>query len=314
MSCAAVEGGERLAALRIDGDVPGTHGVHAEGRASLLEPALVEGDDRLFDGVVEGEAVFGAVVEPEHRAEGVADVVGEARVPGDLLPQLDLLAEDLVDGVLVLQASLRADAPGGLTDGAVVGLLVLAHLRHGLFAAIELDRHRAGHRLVLLCQLVDLGLQGDVGLAEQLDGGLGCAAHHQVAVLGHVEPVEVGRLDLVELEGRGLDLGGDLFEELRERPGGVGVLGVAGHGDVEVGLGLVAGGLELGAVDQPTLEIGGALDRAVAQRGEQRLDVGPIGRVDLGRDKAGVECGHLVLLCRPAGGVRKGEAGDQARS
>jgi len=80
-------------------------------------------------------------------------------------------------------------------------------------------------------------------------------------------------------------------------PLGVGVFGMAGHGDVaESGL-FVQGGGQLAGVQQPALQLGGGLAARGAsfQEVEERGDLGPVAEVNLFRDKSAGTVGSQFI-------------------
>ncbi len=279
---AAVEGAERCSAVRVDGEVPWSERVDAQRLGALGVESLVEGHDRALDRVVEREAVLGRVVEAVHAGEGVPDVVVVAGVAGELVALGDHLVVEAVELLAVLQAALADGAPRGLAAGAVGIFEEPRHLGHGALLALEVDGLCAGDGVGLLAQLVELGLDGHVLVAVELDVGGGVAREHAVAVGGQREALGELLLPAVHREHDGLGLGRDGLDELREGVLRRLVARVAGGRDVEIRLRLAVGALELAAIKEPRLEIGGRLDRPLEQRIEQRLDVGPLGRVELG--------------------------------
>ena len=75
------------------------------------------------------------------------------------------------------------------------------------------------------------------------------------------------------------------------------IVGVAGHVDVEVGEGLARCGIQLAAIKEQRLQTPTALQLALEQRLIQRLKIGPLGCIKLGRYEIGSrECRHGVGL------------------
>ena len=140
-------------------------------------------DHDPLDRLVEADRVRDAVVEPLAVAERVLDEVGEPRLARDLDPEL--LSSGRTGRRGVSRSSSRRvgdELPGLLADGAVGLLQERGHLRQGPLLAAERDGHRADDLLILLLELGQLGLAGDVRLAKQGAAVLQGAVEDEVAV------------------------------------------------------------------------------------------------------------------------------------
>ena len=104
-----------------------------------------------------------------------------------------------------------------------------------------------------------------------------------------VRPTDV---NLFQRELARLELRLDVLDEMQIRLFRLGVVRVAGHGDVAAGGFLVERGVEFAPVEQPAFEVGGglALRGARFQLVEQRRDLRPVAEVNGWRDK----CARLV--------------------
>ena len=94
-------------------------------------------------------------------------------------------------------------------------------------------------------------------------------------------------IDFFERELARLELRLDVFDKMQVGLFRLGIVGVAGHGDVTAGRFLVQRGGEFAPVEQPAFEIGGglALRGAGFQPVEQRRDLRPVAEVKGLRDK-----------------------------
>jgi hypothetical protein len=276
----ALEGPQRAAALQVHLQVPRAQLRQAEGLRALGVQAAHQRHADLLGALVEALAVGGRVVEALHARVLVVAEVLEAGIERDPVPQREHAVEEVVDPVGVLQAALRDRFPAGLAARAVGLLQVLGHLRQRPLLALEGDGHGAVDLAVLLVELGDIGLDRDVGLAEELDRPAQAAQQHAVA--GRVEAGGERALDhlAVELEAGLLQLGLHLLDEVEEAPARELVVGVPGHPDVEVGRGLLGRGVELAAVEEQALQAVGVVDRASQELGVEGLQHLPLRGVE----------------------------------
>jgi len=123
-------------------------------------------------------------------------------------------------------------------------------------------------------------------VSEDFDLGAGGAFEHAVAGGVEVEVFGEGDLSAVEFEGEGPEPGGDFLDVAAPCAGGGGVVGAAGHGDVEGGAALAAGGVEVAAVKEPAEEVVGAVHGSLEEGVQQRLDAIPARGVEIGGNEA----------------------------
>ena len=141
---------------------------------------------------------------------------------------------------------------------------------------------------ILLAQLGLLGFQRHILLAEQLDLDLRVAVEDLVARFGQLRAQRMGDVSLGELELARLELRVHVLDEMQVGLLRLGVVRVAGHGDVATRGLLVDGGVEFAPIQQPPLQVG----RGGARRGagfelvEERSDILPVSQVNLLRHKA----------------------------
>ena len=100
----------------------------------------------------------------------------------DLDAQLFHLVEQVVEGFAVLQPRAGGQLPGFFADRSVGLLEKRRHLGQRAFLAAKRDRHGADDLLILLLQLGELRLAGDVGLAKQAAAVFQRAIENGVAV------------------------------------------------------------------------------------------------------------------------------------
>ena len=98
----------------------------------------------------------------------------------------------------------------------------------------------------------------------------------------------MGDVSLGELELARLELRLDVLDEMQVGLFRLGVVRVAGHGDVALGGLLVEGGAQFAPIQQPRFQVGGggARRRAGFELVEERRDLVPVSQVNLLRHKA----------------------------
>lgn len=107
-------------------------------------------------------AVLGRVIKSTTRLEGIIAVILEARVPRDLMPQLEQLIELGLEGFPLGQPPLRHHLPGLLSQRAIGFLQITPHLNQGPLFPAKIHRQGAAEFLVLLSQARLLRFQGDI--------------------------------------------------------------------------------------------------------------------------------------------------------
>jgi hypothetical protein len=208
---------------------------------------------------------------------------------------------------VVAIAALGGQLPGLLAGGAVGLFEVLGGLLEGQLLAAEGDGHVAADRVVVGDELGGVGLERDVLVAEDLNGGLPLAGEDGVLFLRKRGEVGAGEELLLELEEEGLDLRLDLLDELEEAALDLLVVGVAALVDVAAGAVLIGDAGELGEVGEPAFEVGGGVQGAVEELAVEGFDLGPVGGVEFARDEgAGGGVGDHGWLLSRAGMVPEG--------
>ena len=98
----------------------------------------------------------------------------------------------------------------------------------------------------------------------------------------------MGDVSLGELELARLELRLDVLDEMQVGLFRLGVVRVAGHGDVALGGLLVEGGVEFAPIQQPPFQVGGGGARGGAgfELVEERRDLAPVSQVNRLRHKA----------------------------
>jgi len=186
----------------------------------------------------------------------------EAGVGGDLAAEVQELVEEGVDRLAVLEAAVGAEFPGFLAGRAVSLFEEAGELLEGDLLAAEVDDHAAADLVVVGGQLGDAGLEGDVGLAEELDIRLPAASQELEFGLAKGGAVGDSTNFFWSAKAQRLEAGRICwtsacrpFQGPRRRLAGVGVVG---DGAV-----LVDGGVELGEVEQPADQLfGGPMGRS----------------------------------------------------
>lgn len=288
-----VEGAEGEAGFDVDFGVPGAEGGEFECGGFFAVELADEGDDGFFDGVVEGEAVLGGVVEAFEGGPDVSAVVGEAGVLGDLLAEGEELVEEVVELFAVLDAAVGDGTPGAFAEGAVGFFEEAGGLGEGVVFAVDVGHLGAGDFVEFVGEAGDLGFEGDVFGAEDVDVGLPLAGEEEELGVGDGECGAVGGFEELFLEGEeeGFDVGFDVFDEMHELFFDGGVIGVAGFGDVEAGAVFVDDGGELGEIEEELVEVGGGGEGAVEERSVEGLEDGEVGDFEVGWDElAGGVC------------------------
>ena len=113
-------------------------------------------------------AVLGAVVESLQAAEHVVPIGVETRVGGDRRTGSQQLFEQLLQTVPLTQTAFDNRLPGRFPPAPLRILQIALHLLQGLVSTLEGHRQRSNQLLIALGSLGLPGLQGDIGLAEQV--------------------------------------------------------------------------------------------------------------------------------------------------
>ena len=200
---------------------------------------------------------------------------------GDLVPQDKKLVEKLLQHIGFLETTLRHGLPRCLSAGAIRFFLDAPHARESLLLAIKHHGHAAADFLVLLCELGDLGLAGDIFLAIKFHLRLHATAEDGVKGWELREP---GRLhqplhqgELARLQPR-IDHLNDVHVGLLLRL----VIRLAGHLDVGQRGGLRERRANFAVIPQPGLEVchGNHLAQLGLQLIENRRELRGIGQVN----------------------------------
>src|SRR5262249_34574423 len=139
-------------------------------------------------------------VEPLAIAESILNEIGKACLMSNLNAKRFHLIEEVVERVAVCEAALCRELPRLFANGAIGLLEEWSHLGQGAFLTSECNRHRAHDLLVLLFELRELGLAGDVGLSEQCAAVRERAVEHRIAGLGQLgtcRRIEIAATDVV---------------------------------------------------------------------------------------------------------------------
>ena len=124
-----------------------------------------------LDGVVEALAISRGIVEAELGRKDVVPEIVEARVPGRSLAQLEHAVEQFRQRPALLDVRLRGRPEGALSNSAVRTLEEWLQLGERALLTFPFDRHRARDALIACAELLQLGEERNVRLAEDLDRG-----------------------------------------------------------------------------------------------------------------------------------------------
>ena len=226
---------------------------------------LQNGDQVFLDRGVVLLAVGRRIVKPVVLAEFIVAIILKAGVLGDLRANRDHLIENLVELFGLLHIPVGRRLPGALTQIAVGLGQKDPHPAHRVVFAVKSHRHRPGHRLVLLAKQCILGLQRHVGFAEQFHVAADLVKIHIIATV--VQADFIGGRDhlAIQLVGQRLDGRLHRFDKRLVGLGPGGVVGLAGHADIENRLDLCDGGFQLRAVADERLDIGRGGERPLQQ-------------------------------------------------
>lgn len=213
-----------------------------------------DGHDLGIDGVVEGNAILGAVIEAAAGAKGVLEVVGKTGVAGHLLAELEEFLEDFLAFVSDLETAIGNEFPRFLAKGAVCLFEVTAHLDESFFFAAKIHGERTHELLVALAELGFLSFERDVFFAEKFDEKLRVTVENEVAIFGQLSAERMGEINLAELELARFEFGFDVFDKMEVGPFGFRAIGVTAHGDVTTSGFLVERRAEFAAVEEPLFE------------------------------------------------------------
>ncbi|WP_434415664.1 hypothetical protein [Nannocystis pusilla] len=254
------------------GKAPRSHGrrtFEAERGGAATEDQAGERDELGGDGLVQREAVRGAVGEAVEAAEAIGAVVGQLG-GGSLGPAV---VEEAVEQVIELgldRAELGRDgAPGGLAPRTVRVVLAALDVGQRGVDAVPVEAHASPQLAVGGAQVLLGGLERDEGGAVEV--GL-VAQHREGAGVARREASRRRVLDEPPRETVAQRFAGRAEDVDVDEPGarGLGVVGAAAGGDLSPRLGLGEVALELGPVAQPLLEGPGIVGR---QRSRAELAV-----------------------------------------
>ena len=164
-----------------------------------------------------------------------------------------------------------ADLPCFLAGGAIGVFEIAGGLLHGQFLAAEIDGHPAVDLIVFGDLLGDLGVDGDVDLAEDFHLGLPAAIEGLESLW--IQLLSRGRIEVFPLQGecQRFDPGLDLFDELHESFFDGLVVGVAAFVDVSAAAVFIDDRCQLGKIRQPAHELVQSVDSAVEELVIERL-------------------------------------------
>ena len=127
---------------RVHRGVPWTQRLEVHPAAPPFVDSLDRGKDRLLNRDVKSHAILWRVVEAVLIAMRKVAIVGEARILGDLLPEVVHPIEHAREHVTLLDEGLRAKLECPLAYLTVVGLEERQQLRRSLLFAFPRHRHR----------------------------------------------------------------------------------------------------------------------------------------------------------------------------
>lgn len=266
----------RRRAAREDGEVPGAEDGEAEGGGATGEDGAGERDELGGDGVVKGEAVGGAVGATIEAAEPIGAIVRE--VGGSGLGEA--VGEEGVEAAIEVRTgeeeAIGDGAPGGLADRSIGVVLVALDVGDRARGAVPVDVEAAAELLVVGAQVLLGGLERDEGGAKQVDAVAQAGEEAGVAGGRQARGGRVGDEPAGEAVAQRLAGGGEAKGVLEVGALGVGIVGVAGDGDLRPGLRFGQVTLELGPVAEPLLERPGVVvrERAGAELAVAGVDVG----------------------------------------
>ena len=254
-----------------------------------------QGHDHVLDGRVERAGVVDPVIEPLALAVGEVDVAGKPSLAGNLDTQGQHLVEQAVERILVLKPSLGRELERGLADRAIGLLQERGHLGERSLLPLEVHRHGPHHLLVLLLELGQAGLAGDVGFPEQGPAVLQGAVEDGVAVGGQLAAERGIQVAIAHVVLNRLELGLDVADEAQVGGLALRVIGLAGHRHVAFDSLLAHGRVQLAGGLQPPLEIAGRGDRHRQELLIPRLDLLPGLQLDLlGKPLVGKRLGNVI--------------------
>lgn len=260
------------------------------GQAQILlaHPAAGHqlGFDNLLDGIVECVAVFAGVVKP---TQGLKLEVGKrikARIFGDLRPQFEQVAEEVVEAVAFGNPCAGDFAPNFLPSAAIPHFEQCGSLLKGEFLSVFFNEKAAGDFVEFAAAFPDFCAERDVGLAEELDAFDHAAREHEVFL--RIELMKRWRIveflqQFIRLNRQlRQNLGTELIVKLADGF----ARRVASHVNKPPRLVLIDDKTEFGGHFQPSLHIGHGVERHFGQLLEIGCEVLPIGDFEIDRNKA----------------------------
>ena len=219
-----------------------------------------QGDNHAFDGFVESNRVGNAIVESFAIAESVLDEVVESCFGGDLDAELFHLVKQRIECFAILQPPVGGELPRLRTDGAVGLFEKRSHLGQGALLVAIRDCHGPNGLLILLLELGQLGLAGNVCLAKQIAAVGERTIKDEIAALRQLRTIRRVEVALANRVLDRLQFRFDVPHEFQIGRLALGVVGLAGHRDIAFDSFLANNCVQFAGRHHPPLEINGRVD------------------------------------------------------
>ena len=274
------KGPQRRPSSGIDAQVPGTQGLQTHLFGSHPLQLAGQGHNHRFDSLVKPIAVLRAVVESLQAAEHVVPIGIETRVGGNRRTYSQQLFKQLLQMVPLFQTAFDNRLPGRFPPAPLRILQVALHLLQGPVSALEGHRQGPYQLLVALGSLGLPGLQGDIGLAEQVHVILQAAVQDGITPGWELFPGRRPQETALETIFGGLEIFRNLLQKVKIGLFDLRILGVAGHPDVAQRALFPHGVAQLAPVQQPLFKSFDGIQLPFFQGPEERLQAAPMSIVE----------------------------------
>ena len=237
-----------------------------------------DGHDFRFDGIVEFAAILRPIVEASPHPVSIGDIVWEPSIASDLMTDPNQLIEEGIEAIRFTDPPIRHQLPGLLAHGPIGFFLKAPHGHEGFLLTPKFHRQTAAELVVFVAHLGLFGLQGNILRTVQF--GLKRCGPVKDLVLG---PRQLGPKRVLQEQFRHGELAGlerriDDLHEMQVSLLGLGIVGMAGLGDVPTGPLLIESSGQFAGIQQPLLQVGhcGATGRPGLQLIKERSDGLPV--------------------------------------
>ena len=215
-----------------------------------------DGHDLRFNGIVKLAAILRPVVEASAHPVGIGHVVREPGIEGDLVSDADQFIEERIKTIRLLDSATGHRFPGLFTHSSIGVFLKAPHGHERLLLAPKFHRQAAAELVVFVAHLGVFGLQGDIFRTIQFHLEGRSAIKDLILCPRQLRPKRVLQEQLGHGKLARLERGIHHLHEMQVGLLSLGIVGMAGLGDVPTGPFFIESGGQFTGIQQPPFQLG----------------------------------------------------------